>query len=134
MEYFTYGYKNVKTDFTFYNYELFMSSNKVFKYYLIDLALISYDPKIPKAEKDSANSTLQKQKFLFCLPYPIVLSIVLFYKRKKFFSTNIYLREQILFIKLFIFVSSIRLFQKGLLKYDAEDLLKKISSEKLHSI
>jgi hypothetical protein len=123
MEYLEYDYKNVKTEINFENYEKFIWSRTIYKYYLKDLALMRYDPEMPEDKKKKADLILKKQKIFFALPYPIVFASLYYYKRRNLFKTNFYLKEMKVFLNLFIVYASIRIFQKCLLKYEGDKLL-----------
>jgi hypothetical protein len=132
MEYFNFDYSNVKKENK--DYEKFISSGYPYKNYLYDLALLQYDKEIDKKFRDKARNILYTQKVIMFVPYPIVILSLFYLKRKNYFSPNtIYDREFKTLFHFFMLVLGTRALQKGLLKYQSDDLLKeaqKIKNEK----
>ncbi len=134
MEYFKYDYKNVNREINFTNYETFISNMKMYKYYLFDLSLIQYDPKVDLKVRNKTKFVIYKQKFFFVLPYLVILPMILIYKKRNFFSTKMLHREFRFISSLFGGLLGVRILQKGLLKYDGDNILIDLAKNKSHSL
>ena len=128
MEYLQYDYQSTKNSLK--DYEKFISNGYFYKHYLFDLSLITYDNTLPKDYKDNATKIINFQKLIFISPYPIVLLSFVYLYRKNYFSSIIYDREFKITFNFFMLVLMTRMFQKGLLKYQSEDLLKEVKKLK----
>jgi hypothetical protein len=130
MEYFEYDYTKVNRDLSFKNYEAFISG-RLYKRYLFDLGLLRYDSNMPKTIKDRANDVLFLQKVMTLVPYPLVLARLYYLHRKGFFSVNNFEKEFKTVINLSLFVIAMRCLQKGVLKFQADELLLEASKFKI---
>lgn len=134
MEYFSYDYSKINRDLKFTNYDNFITNMRIYKFYLFDLSLLTYDPITPKEKKNQARNILIRQKFLFILPYLIIFPTIYFYNKSYFFSSGALNKEINLIGKLFALVITIRIIQKALLKYEGDSLLIDIKMNKEYSI
>jgi hypothetical protein len=130
MEYLDYDYKSIKKEITFPNYEHFITNGKVYKHYLFDLGLIKNDQQMPKELRRRAAEVLKIQKLFFVIPYPIVLARLIYLYRRNYFAVNMFEREFKTVINLFLLVFTTRVVQKGILKYQADDLLQEAKKYK----
>jgi hypothetical protein len=131
MEYFDYDYSRVNSDLTFKNYENFITNRRAYKHYLFDLGLIRYDVRMPRLIKDRASDIIKIQKLFMIVPYPLVLARLYYLHRRNFFSVNILEREFKMVVNMFIFVLTVRVAQKLLLKYQADEVLKEANHYKV---
>lgn len=133
MEYFNYDYSNIKKETK--DYEKFISSGNPYKYYLFDLGLMQYDKEIDKSYREKAKNILYTQKVLMFAPYPVILLSLFYLKRRNYFSVNtVYDREFKTLFHFFMIVIGTRAFQKGLLKYQSDDLLQDVQKYKNSNI
>lgn len=123
MDYLEYDYKSTNKELSFNNYDRFVWDFRLYKTYLFDLSLLQHDSGKNLQQRQQATSILQTQKLLFFLPYPITAATLIYCWRRNVFKTKLYDREAKMFIKLFCFYLSVRVFQKGLLKYQGDKLL-----------
>lgn len=122
MEYLKFDYRNTKTELTLTNYEKFISSNKFFKFYLFDLMLTRYNVEVSSDIREQAVEYVRIQKILFVVPYAVVSLVFLYKHFSGFFVTKIYIRELKLLRNLIAFTFVWRMMQKGLLKYQVDQI------------
>lgn len=134
MEYFEYKYHKLKENNPVQNYMDFVTSNTTYKHYLFDLSLLRYDEKVPKEHRDKASSILKRQKIMCCLPYAFVVPVFVFNYSRGYFNVTPYQREFKFAFSLFTVVCFFRIFQLGMLKYEATPILRDVSLNNLHSI
>jgi hypothetical protein len=129
MEYFNYDYSNIKNETK--DYEKFILSGYPYKHYLFDLGIMQYDKEIEKSYREKARNILNTQKALMFAPYPIILISLFYLKRRNYFSQNtVYDREFKTLFHFFIIVLGTRAFQKGVLKYQSDELLQDVQKLK----
>jgi len=124
----------VKREINFSNYDSFITNMKTYKVYLFDLALIRYDKNINLKLKTKADNCIKRQKFLFFLPYLLIGSTLFYHYRKKLFQVNMINKELGIITQLFFLLIFFRIFQKGLLKYEGDQILHEIAANKSHTI
>jgi len=134
MEYFIYDYKNVKSRIEFTNYDRFITNFKTYKYYLFDLSLLRSDPKTDDTTRSIACNIINRQKFLFCLPYVITGMSFFHLYRTNVFKSKIYLKEFKTVRRLIMLVLITRILQKGILKYEGDKILIETAKNKNYTI
>jgi hypothetical protein len=133
MEFFNFDYSTIKKDNK--DYEEFISSGYPYKHYLFDLGLMQFDEEIDRPYREKAKNILNTQKALLFAPYPIVFLSFFYLKKRNYFSQKtIFDREFKTLFHFFVLVMATRGFQKGLLKYQSDELLQDVQKIKNNMI
>lgn len=125
MEYLKYDYKNVKKGISFTNYDSFITNNRCFKFYLFDTFLAQYDLQLTDEIRAKARKYAYTQKILTIVPY-IVTPIIFFGMHQSgVFLVKDFNSEVKYIFNLFLAFTAFRLAQKGVIKYQGDNLFVK---------